>query len=1146
MSEILVNALAKPVMVDGLPNSSAIYINPNTKQPWTSVQAFLDDAEENLMDIVPYMLIRVGQPGNSKEYHNPNGGKNFIVKETGTSSSGECAVYIIKADEWNLTEGKMTKGSNGHYSTEQYEKMMLNGKGITEACRDAFENGYSKAVLEQGTYCFCTRAYLYGGKVYALPAIVLYDMNNFELDLNGSTLNLLVDSSQKSPYYSDNGYQYKDIDGRSLSADEALVFQQGDLMNISYCKNTKVSNGFFEGDRFTRDYNIDIESKQEQSCGIILSWGCERIFVENCTFRGFMGDGIGGGSTLYYSGYPTNAGPGAYQLGGWTRIPAVKKENTYYSTIPNGAAGQSKVMQWNECKDTVLSDFMDVNQLYQNDHNLANRAENKANKRFQLYCTLGYTRMISAYPYGIGILTYSSTSGEPIRYFEINYQQSFSLAENERYIRFQFRKEPNFADAWSESKSYSINNIVSKQVDNVVFKYRCIRDTSGAWNDKGWFEKWEKVCVVGADIPTTFNASTSYKEGDEITRSVGAGMVGYRCKSATSGAWDASKWALIESDEVYFDSYQYDAAVHELGTYDVFINNCKFIDNNRGNISNLPNNTTVQGCSFFKHWKVKGDGFPVPNPGQTMECVGNWSTNYNVDLEDYYSNNVKFIDCKFEKSDGMTGKILLGCMSVSFENCSGTLPITLFSISSLYMNNCETTGTNIEYNPLNPLNMPTGCRFVRRDVCITNSKFTTGYLAKVGNGSRARYVNNAITTCSSRSTDDRFQRAKSVDYQMVGNTIESMEKNESFYEAINANVMDNNNITLNSKLVLSSPIKGFNNNVSALTVHASGPEGNIDWEGLNITAKTLYMQVKSLSADHSQYSMSFKKCNINTTAPYEANLIFQTFSTAVHTIPVTIDVYFTDCNIVSKQTNKVVDKANLISGDKIRFHFINTVFDCVSSNFVNDPTSGVIYEVAECTDCTFNKTMYVNGIEIKNSSTGGGSDITIDTTMPTTPLDTNVPSTKLLNNLIGAFNASKFATDKDCSSLTEALNIIYSYLYPDPDPDMFLAGWSLNALSNPANDFVAKVSQSPSSGLVLTFTIPKTEGCKSVNFVFPDDYSITKVVNKDSTETVTDKLLSHNNEPTFAYRGKQYRYNRTLWTNNIAGTTFEITFAKNS
>jgi len=273
------------------------------------------------------------------------------VPSQGTGSSD--TYYLIKADEWGLTKsdhlpirGKhyvkndtyiQNVASDSSYDTSiTYEQMHLNSWGIERAIQYAYNNGYAGVILERGIYYIIPENLTYitekeisnsyntltvvQGNVTpgSRASINIYGIDNFEVNLNGSTLCSVVDSNPfisssyedwyRNPYYTSftETLTYKDNNGTTIKYSNGAKPVQGysilaHAIIISCCKNVKLCNGVIRGDVYTRNFTSQNERWQEDTYGVSNGLYCENITLESLDISGFTGDsvGTGGGEVLY-------------------------------------------------------------------------------------------------------------------------------------------------------------------------------------------------------------------------------------------------------------------------------------------------------------------------------------------------------------------------------------------------------------------------------------------------------------------------------------------------------------------------------------------------------------------------------------------------------------------------------------------------------------------------------------------------------------------------------------------------------------------------------------------------------------------------------------------------------------------------------
>ena len=274
------------------------------------------------------------------------------VPSQGTGSSD--TYYLIKADEWGLTKsdhlpirGKhyvknsnvnVSQNAQGYDTSITYEQMHNNAWGIERAIQHAYKNGYAGVILERGIYYVIPENISYtssfsvhnaytdidglsGATNDFLASINIYDVSNFDVNLNNSTICFVVDSAPESsggvngyvgddesvrnPYYTDfEKTSYKV--GENSSGDITASYSDGEKPRQSYninafcivltaCKNVTLRNGILRGDAYTRSFVNASEAWQEQTYGITNGLYCYNTLITSMDISGFMGDAIGTG-----------------------------------------------------------------------------------------------------------------------------------------------------------------------------------------------------------------------------------------------------------------------------------------------------------------------------------------------------------------------------------------------------------------------------------------------------------------------------------------------------------------------------------------------------------------------------------------------------------------------------------------------------------------------------------------------------------------------------------------------------------------------------------------------------------------------------------------------------------------------------------
>lgn len=187
------------------------------------------------------------------------------------------SVKFLRASEVGLK--KWIEFKKPPYSATEYEEAHNNGLNLTAAIKQAYDEGYTNVVVEKGSYPFCYQNPT-GGTFSAnrQGEIKLRDIEGIDLDFNFSTLFVIFDSNNRSPY--DN----------STAAPYMLFGAVFDVMNS---RDVTVRKCLVRGDQFNRSW-VEGEEMTEQTYGVLNFKNAVNVNFEQCTFYGFRGDGIGG------------------------------------------------------------------------------------------------------------------------------------------------------------------------------------------------------------------------------------------------------------------------------------------------------------------------------------------------------------------------------------------------------------------------------------------------------------------------------------------------------------------------------------------------------------------------------------------------------------------------------------------------------------------------------------------------------------------------------------------------------------------------------------------------------------------------------------------------------------------------------------
>lgn len=177
------------------------------------------------------------------------------------SNVNSSSVYVIELERWGITEGLPTKP----YTNNDYFMADANIQGINNALSYAYDNGYTRVVLPRGQYAIC-----YPRTIQMRSHITFH--------LNQSTLKVIYDSDNKSPFDTRTGTDYFNFIGTSIT-----------FTNVT---NAHLIGGTLIGCRDDRSFSNSNERRQEHTYGILLSRGTNHSSVKHCIVRDYMGDGI--------------------------------------------------------------------------------------------------------------------------------------------------------------------------------------------------------------------------------------------------------------------------------------------------------------------------------------------------------------------------------------------------------------------------------------------------------------------------------------------------------------------------------------------------------------------------------------------------------------------------------------------------------------------------------------------------------------------------------------------------------------------------------------------------------------------------------------------------------------------------------------
>ncbi|MFX6505030.1 phage tail fiber protein [Acinetobacter baumannii] len=241
-------------------------------------------ALDQLDEYYNYLMRRLAQIAIDKGWE-----ASFVVDASGKTQqeiNDSIAVKFLVASEIGLT--KWEDFTKPPYTTQQYEQAYNNGVNLAIAVKEAYAAGYSKVILERGKYPFCyANTTKYTAENFITTNCLISEIENFDIDLNGSSLFVIFDSVNRSPY--------------DLGTTLAPYQLPGAVMGLEHTTNVTLKKGFFRGDQYFRSWVVG-ENTTQQTYGVHVKKDNINFNVDECIFTGFRGDGISGepkGSTIY-------------------------------------------------------------------------------------------------------------------------------------------------------------------------------------------------------------------------------------------------------------------------------------------------------------------------------------------------------------------------------------------------------------------------------------------------------------------------------------------------------------------------------------------------------------------------------------------------------------------------------------------------------------------------------------------------------------------------------------------------------------------------------------------------------------------------------------------------------------------------------
>ena len=352
-------------------------------------------------------------------------------------------IYIVDNARWGITPGYINRNANDGYDDEDYTTMYNNARGVENALRWAYENGYNGVSFKRDTYCFTTER-PENKPYYNWPIIDIYNLSYFDIDFGGSTFCLLLDSAKLSQYY------------HKAQTNDPTFNQQNYLFSVSNSEHVTIHSGHFIGDRVVRKWlqsGTTYEVAQEQTYGIHIGGFCRFVTIKDMELDSFMGDGV-------MWNEPYNDGVSNYYFRNAITGPTSPVSKAYRGKLTY--KNQITITEDNvNAENCTITDYIDLSTLYQ-------RPQTGMYKKFKeerVYFLSGsqlinpWNRFSNIYP-TVEVITYNSSDrNTPIRIVEVEYLSNFKLLPNEDLVRLQFYYDDDAAFVEEGGKSF-----VKKQV----------------------------------------------------------------------------------------------------------------------------------------------------------------------------------------------------------------------------------------------------------------------------------------------------------------------------------------------------------------------------------------------------------------------------------------------------------------------------------------------------------------------------------------------------------------------------------------------------------------------------------------------------------------------------------------------------------
>lgn len=221
------------------------------------------------------------------------------------------AVYVIELTRWGITQGIPAKP----YKTADYYMGDANMNGFNNALSWAYSNNYNYVILPRGSYALC-----YNNKS-------IQTQPNMTIDFNGSTLKVIYDSVNRSPFDTSTN----------------PVYSWGGTTINCVTPNTHIVNLNLIGDRIDRSWIDPNERNMEVSKGINFGAGAHNSSVKYSSLGWYMADSVVLGFSPYNilgnQGYATGVEFGSIDDNTGLPITGITSNSVRYSSnyqIPLG------------------------------------------------------------------------------------------------------------------------------------------------------------------------------------------------------------------------------------------------------------------------------------------------------------------------------------------------------------------------------------------------------------------------------------------------------------------------------------------------------------------------------------------------------------------------------------------------------------------------------------------------------------------------------------------------------------------------------------------------------------------------------------------------------------------------------------------